>query len=222
MRKAVVSLSGGVDSAVTLAVALKEGYACTAVGFKYGSKHNRYENKAARAIAEAMSVPFHLLDLKKSFEGFSSSLMQASDENIPEGHYNDVSMKSTVVPSRNIIFASILSGFAWSIEAEQVWLGIHGGDHFIYPDCRPEFFEAMRKAVELGTDRKVTLTAPFLHCDKVDIVKRGFLLDVPFELTRTCYKQQRLACGKCGSCVERLEAFRQSGLKDPISYEKDK
>lgn len=221
MRKAVVSLSGGVDSAVTLAVALKDGYTCQGVGFRYGSKHNRYENKAAKAVAEAMGVPFHLLDLKKIFEGFPSSLMQASDEEIPEGHYEEDSMKSTVVPSRNIIFASILSGYAQSVGAEQVWLGIHAGDHFIYPDCRPEFFEAMSKAVELGTDMKVALVAPFLHNNKVDIVKRGFLLDVHFELTRTCYKAQKIACGKCGSCVERLEAFRESGLKDPISYEKD-
>jgi len=138
---------------------------------------------------------------------------------IPEGHYEDESMSRTVVPGRNIIFASILTGVAWSLGAEEVWLGIHQGDHAIYPDCRPEFYRAMNEAVTLGTDGKVVLKAPFLDTNKTGILRRGLFLNVPYGYTRTCYKEQEIACGKCGSCQERLEAFAECGLTDPVEYE---
>ena len=150
---------------------------------------------------------------------FKSALLKSDDEPIPEGHYQDDNMSKTVVPARNIIFSSILAGYAWSVEAKEVWIGIHAGDHFIYPDCRPEFYFAMKEAIMRGTNNKVNLIAPFLNKDKAEIVKRGIELKVPFEITRTCYTENELACGKCGSCVERLEAFALNGIADPIKYE---
>lgn len=218
MEKIIVSLSGGIDSAVTLALAIKQRYECSAGIFRYGSKHNFYESNAAVRIACHYKIPFQIIDLEKVMAGFKSNLMMNGGD-IPEGHYENENMNQTVVPARNIIFISILSGLAWSIEAEEVWLGIHGGDHAIYPDCRPEFYYAMKRAIETGTEEKIELVAPFLHQNKTYIVQKGIELKVPFEFTRTCYKDQELACGKCGSCIERLEAFSKNGMKDPIKYE---
>lgn len=218
MKKVIVSLSGGMDSAVTAALAINQGCDVSAVIFTYGSKHNQYENLAAKNFANHMGIGYQIINLENVFENFPSSLMKDNQIEIPEGHYAEESMKSTVVPGRNIIFLSILSGLAWSIEAEEIWLGIHAGDHPIYPDCRPEFFSAMSSAVHYGTDDRIRLVAPFLRLNKGDIVKTGLDLNVPFRLTRTCYKNQPVACGKCGSCVERLEAFEVNGVTDPIPY----
>lgn len=218
MKKIIISLSGGVDSAVTLAFALEQGCECLPVIFRYGSKHSRYESNAAVRIACHYKIPFRIIELTDVMKGFKSNLMMGGGE-IPEGHYGNENMNQTVVPARNIIFISILSGLAQSIGAEEVWLGVHGGDHSIYPDCRPEFYCAMRRAIQLGTDGKVDVLAPFLYTNKIHIVQKGIPLGVPFELTRTCYKEQKLACGKCGSCIERLEAFSKNGIIDPIQYE---
>ena len=217
MKKIIVSLSGGVDSAVSLAFALEQGHECHAVSFDYGSKHNYYENNAAIRIDRHYKISFRIINLEEVMDGFKSDLLKSGGE-IPEGHYEDASMSKTIVPARNIIFISILTGLAWSIKAEEIWLGIHAGDHAIYPDCRPEFYYAMKRAIEVGTDEMVELIAPFLYQGKNDIVKKGIELNVPFELTRTCYKDQELACGKCGSCVERLEAFSKNKRIDPIDY----
>lgn len=218
MVKSIVSLSGGMDSATVLAVALDQGREVEAVGFTYGSKHNKYENEAARLLADCFDVPFRLIDLAGITSHLQSNLLKSGGE-IPEGYYEAESMKQTVVPGRNLIFTSILAGIAWSIGAEEVWLGIHAGDHFIYPDCRPAFFTAMRDAVEQGTGKRVTLQAPFLHETKVEILQIGFNLELPYHLTRTCYKDQPVACGRCGACQERLTAFAALGADDPIEYE---
>jgi 7-cyano-7-deazaguanine synthase len=123
------------------------------------------------------------------------------------------------VPGRNIIFLSILAGIAWSREATEIGIGIHQGDHAIYPDCRQSFFKVMGQAIREGTDNRVSIVAPFLDTDKAGIVKWGFKHGVPFHLTRTCYKDQPVACGKCGSCCERREAFKLYNQEDPIQYE---
>lgn len=218
MKKIIVSLSGGVDSTVVLALAFSQGYDCSAVSFNYGSKHSHFENISASEIALHYNVPFQFISLGRIMKDFKSNLMIDGGD-IPEGNYENEGMSKTVVPARNIIFISILSGLAWSMGAEEVWIGIHGGDHAIYPDCRPEFYQAMKEAIRLGTDGKVELHAPFLTDSKTYIVQKGIELGVPFELTRTCYKEQELACGKCGSCVERLEAFFKNRFVDPIKYE---
>ena len=168
-------------------------------------------------LADHFNVPFRMIDWTGIAAGFTSNLLQNGGP-IPEGHYHAENMRQTVVPGRNLIFISILTGIAWSEGAGEIWLGIHAGDHFIYPDCRPEFFTAMRSAVEYGTDGKVTLVAPYLNVTKVEILKEGFQLGVPYALTRTCYTDRPIACGKCGADQERLEAFAAHGCKDPIPY----
>jgi 7-cyano-7-deazaguanine synthase len=218
MSRVIISLSGGLDSTTALALAKSQEHEIQTVGFKYGSKHNVFENKAAREIAARYQVPFRLIDFSPAVQGFKSNLM-ADGGAIPEGHYEAANMSQTVVPGRNIIFSSILAGLAWSLEFDEIWLGIHQGDHTIYPDCRPSFFIAMRKAIEEGTDGRVTMKAPFLDTNKAGIVKQGLVLKVPYELTRTCYKAQSYACGKCGACCERLESFKLNGVEDPIAYE---
>jgi 7-cyano-7-deazaguanine synthase len=220
-QKAVVAVSGGMDSATVLGMALAEGQVVYPVGFSYPSKHNRYEQRAASNILRhygMLPADLYQFNLTGIFEGFKSALLD-KDQQVPEGHYEAENMRQTVVPGRNIIFASILAGYAWSIGADSVWLGIHAGDHFIYPDCRPDFFSAMNAAVLTGTDGNVVLHAPFLSETKKEILRWGFDHRVPYHLTRTCYKDQPIACGRCGSCQERLAAFAAFGVEDPIEYE---
>lgn len=213
----IMALSGGLDSSTMLAHLLAQGHSVECFGFCYGSKHNQYENKSAQKVADYYKVAYTLIDLSPIMSGFRSNLMKGGGD-IPEGHYTDETMSSTVVPGRNIIFLSILSGLAWSKEASKIAIGIHQGDHAIYEDCRTEFYKAMDSAIYLGTGGRVEIVAPFDRLDKIGIVTRGMELEVPYALTRTCYKDQLFACGRCGSCVERLEAFKENGIKDPIVY----
>lgn len=216
-QKAIVSLSGGMDSTTVLAWCLAQGYEVEAIGFFYGSKHNPHENKRAKSIADFYKVNFTLIDITSVFYGMSSALLQSGGD-IPEGHYQDSNMSQTVVPGRNIIFMSILAGIAWSKEAGFIGVGIHQGDHAIYADCRVEFHKAMDTALYLGTDRRVQLLAPFLHTDKTGILQWGIPNGVPYILTRTCYTGNEYSCGLCGACRERLEAFRNVNQHDPIDY----
>lgn len=216
--KAIVSLSGGVDSATLLAKALDEKREVLAVTFLYGSKHNGWEAFAAARLIERYNVLRLVVNLADAFRHTESALM-AGPEPIPEGYYQAESMRRTVVPGRNMIFASVLAGIAMSRGYDEVWMGMHAGDHYIYPDCRHPFVSAMDQAVQRGTDDKVRLRAPFLYADKKDIVMVGLGLKVPYHLTRTCYTSDAVACGKCGACVERREAFALNGVDDPIEYE---
>lgn len=216
--KAVLALSGGLDSSTLLAYCLDEHHSVLAVGFDYGSKHSQYELGAAEMVADAYHVEFRRVSLTSFMSLFRSNLLIGQGD-IPEGHYEAASMSQTVVPARNIIFASILAGLAWSENAQEVWLGIHAGDHAIYPDCRPQFFGSMSNAIHHGTDQKIKLQAPFLRETKDKIVALGLKLHVPYYITRTCYKQQQIACGKCGSCQERLAAFKANNDEDPLEYE---
>ena len=145
--------------------------------------------------------------------------MLLSGGDIPEGHYNDASMSRTVVPGRNIIFASILAGYAWSKDCDKIALGVHLGDHVNYPDCRREFVKSLDTTIYLGTGDKVEVVAPFGKMTKIDICRVGLALDVPYDLSRTCYKDQERSCGKCGACTERLEAFALNNAVDPIKYQ---
>lgn len=218
--KAVMALSGGMDSSTVLAWLLAQGAEVKCLNFMYGSKHNLYEQKAAEAIAAHYGVEYQTLDLTVAFSAMKSNLLKDGGD-IPEGHYSDKSMSLTVVPGRNTIFASIMCGIAESIEAKVVALGIHQGDHAIYPDCRKEYFFAMKSAIYLASDNKVELIAPFLDTDKIGILAFGFEAGTPYQFTRTCYKDQVVSCGKCGSCNERIEAFATHGVKDPVEYESD-
>ena len=217
-QKVLVSLSGGMDSATLLGIACQNYEDVEAVGFTYGSKHNEWENECAIQLANYYQVPFDLIDLSEVMKGFKSNLLKSGGE-IPEGHYEHESMALTVVPARNMIFLSILSGLAVSRDIRQIWIGVHKGDHPVYADCRPEFINHMRRAMHEGTDGKVDLYAPFVCIDKKGILQQGLKIGVPYKITRTCYKDQPLACGKCGSCTERLEAFAFNKTPDPVEYE---
>lgn len=217
--KTIVSLSGGMDSATVLGWLKAEGHQVFAVSFDYGSKHNPFELPCAQKLALHYGVSHTIINLQAVMADFKSNLL-ATGGDIPEGHYTDKSMSVTVVPCRNLIMLSIIAGLAESNDCDGVALGIHQGDHAIYPDCRKEFFASVFETIMLATDGKVNkVHAPFLDTDKEGILKWGFEHKVPYQITRTCYKAQELSCGKCGSCVERLEAFANIGVKDPVAYE---
>jgi 7-cyano-7-deazaguanine synthase len=225
MLRHIVALSGGMDSATLLGQVLAEQCfesethrEVLCVNFNYGSKHGAYEQDAAQKVADHYKVQVITEDFTHIFARFKSNLLKSGGE-IPEGHYTDVSMTQTVVPGRNIIFLSYLAGLAWSLEVREIWIGVHQGDHAIYPDCRPEFFYPMRSAIGVGTEYRVSLRAPLLLSNKSQILEQGLKLKVPYQLTRSCYCDSQLACGRCGACTERLEAFAQNGVTDPITYQ---
>ena len=224
-KKLVIGLSGGMDSATLLGILLEQGAEVHCCIFYYGSKHNKYENKAAKDIIkfyqnQNMPVFDYKINISKVMELFKSNLLLSGGE-IPEGHYAEDVMKQTVVPGRNLIFSSIMAGLAESIGAQAVGLGVHSGDHHIYPDCREDFIMSLDSTVLLSSDKAVKIHTPLLFDDKTSILKKGYKCDppVPYHLTRTCYKDQVLSCGKCGACSERLEAFQNIGILDPIKYE---
>jgi len=224
-KKTVLALSGGLDSSTLLFFLLNHGYEVHTCTFYYGSKHGVYENRAAESIIDyyinkGFNIIPHTIDLQAAFISIESNLMKSGGA-IPSGHYESTSMKKTVVPGRNLIFASIMAGIAESVGANFITLGSHAGDHFIYPDCRPEFNIALKEVIEESTDRKVSVQIPFQNWTKKDIIEYGIHNKVPYELTRTCYKDQQNSCGQCGSCVERKEAFELLNLIDPITYEKN-
>lgn len=218
----VVCLSGGMDSATLFHLALQSQRKVFPVFFQYGSKHNEFELPCAEKLCEyfgmASGVELCVIDLRPVMQHFRSDLLLHGGE-IPEGHYTDASMTRTVVPGRNMIFGAILAGYAQSVGASEVWMGVHAGDHAIYPDCRPQFVEAMDIAIGAATDHLVSLRAPFLMIDKGSILRLGLALGTPYWMTRTCYKHQLKACGRCGACVERLGAFEECGATDPLVYD---
>lgn len=224
-KKIVVGLSGGMDSSTLLGFLLNEGHEVHACLFTYGAKHNKYENEAAEKVGDyyKRNYPGKLIVYRFDFSSltsqFKSNLLLGGGD-IPEGHYNDENMRKTVVPGRNLIFSSIMAGLAESLGAGYVALGVHAGDHHIYPDCRMEFTKSLDTTLFLSSDRQVELKTPFERFTKRDILTLGYSLpvDVPYYYTRTCYKDQYYSCGKCGSCQERLEAFRLIGKDDPIEY----
>jgi 7-cyano-7-deazaguanine synthase len=216
--KTLVVFSGGMDSAVVLAHAKQMGLQCCAVHFQYGAKHNERELSAAQAIARYYDVHLTVVHLPFINELFKSDLLQSGGD-IPDGHYQELSMRRTVVPFRNGIMLAIAAGLAESLEIQSLMLGNHAGDHVIYPDCRTAFTEALSHAIQLGTYTQTHLVTPFVKWTKIDIAKRGYELGVPFELTWSCYKGREKHCGRCGTCNERIEAFQKAEIKDPTIYE---
>lgn len=219
MTSALVSLSGGMDSTTILAMALKTMKKVEAVGFNYGAKHNKWENEAAVKIARHYNILYKVIDLSHFMSEFKSDLLLSGGD-IPEGHYKIENMQSTVVPARNLIFASILAGIAASRSINSIWLGVHVGYNFSYPDCCPPFISSLRTTIQeaLG-DNQFEVVAPLLHGNKGDAITKAVELAIPFHLTRTCYKDQSIACGRCGTCQDRLKAFKFIGKEDPIEYE---
>lgn len=221
MKKAVAIVSGGLDS-VTLAHHLADqGYSLHLLSFDYGQRHKK-ELDFARQCAERLNAGHDIVDLSGFTRLIGGSALTDEAIEVPEGHYAAPNMAITVVPNRNAIMLALAYGAAVAQNAAVVAIGVHGGDHFVYPDCRPDFiaaFAAMQKHAVAGFgDPNLDLYAPFLHTDKTGIVREGARLGVPFEDTWSCYKGEALHCGKCGTCVERKESFELAGVPDPTVY----
>ena len=215
-KKAVVLLSGGMDSTTLVYDVKVIGYEVYPVSFYYGQKHEK-EVDAASKTCRKLGLPHRILDVGVLGEVAPSALTR-NEEKIPEGHYQEESMKLTVVPNRNMVLLALATSYAIGIGAETVWYGAHGGDHAIYPDCRSAFVEVMVRAMALCDWSIIELKVPYLLWDKERILRRGLELGVDYSLTWTCYLGEELACGKCGSCVERMGAFEKVGIRDLIKY----
>ena len=216
MKDSIIIVSGGMDS-VTLLYDFKDRIAL-GISFDYGSNHNAKEIPFARWHCEQLGIEHITIDLAFMPQYFKSSLLEGSDA-IPEGHYADENMKSTVVPFRNGIMLSIAAGIAESRGLKYVMMANHGGDHTIYPDCRAEFVEAMSEATKAGTFPGIEILAPYTNITKADIARKGKELGIDYSKTWSCYKGEDVHCGKCGTCVERKEALRDAGIEDTTIYE---
>lgn len=216
MKDSVIVVSGGMDS-TTLLYDKKEEIAL-AVTFDYGSKHNAREIAWAKVHCGRLGIRHIVIKLDFMQKYFTSSLLEGGDE-IPEGHYADENMKSTVVPFRNGIMLSVAAGIAESNGLKKILIANHGGDHTIYPDCRPEFIGAMDRAIANGTYEDVRIDAPYTNITKADIAKIGKRLGIDYSETWSCYKGGERHCGKCGTCIERKEAMALAGIDDRTEYE---
>lgn len=216
MKDSIIIVSGGLDS-ITLLYDKAETIAL-AISFDYGQNHSKKELPYAEYHCQKLGIPHITIPLTFMHQYFKSSLLEGA-EAIPEGHYEEENMKSTVVPFRNGIMLAIATGIAESHELKRVYIANHGGDHTIYPDCRPEFIDAMDKATSAGTFVDVRVEAPYTNISKADIVRRGDALGIDYAKTWSCYKGSETHCGKCGTCVERKEAFADAGVEDPTEYE---
>jgi 7-cyano-7-deazaguanine synthase len=216
-KKVVVLLSGGMDSVTALYQAAKDYEVVATLSFHYGSKHNDKELPMAKWHADKLGVSHLVIPLAFIGEQFASDLLAKGGE-IPKGHYEEQTMKKTVVPFRNGIMLSIAGGLAESKEAEGLVIAAHAGDHAIYPDCREDFMKAMADAIRLGTYAEVEVLRPFIAMTKADIAQRGADIGVDYAQTWSCYVGGDNHCGECGTCVERREAFMLSGVPDPTLY----
>lgn len=216
MKNSVIIVSGGMDS-ITLLYDRKDEIAL-GISFDYGSNHNAREIPFAKMHCERLGIRHITINLDFMHQYFKSSLLDGA-EAIPEGHYADENMKSTVVPFRNGIMLSIAIGIAESNNLDQVLIANHGGDHTIYPDCRPEFISAIDSAATAGTFNKTRVIAPYTNITKGEIASIGKRLGIDYTETWSCYKGGEKHCGKCGTCVERKEALAEAGIDDHTVYE---
>jgi 7-cyano-7-deazaguanine synthase len=217
-EKALLVLSGGMDSAVLLKYLLRRKLEVYTLTFDYGSRHNAKEIPMACELCKLHGLKSQVIQLPFIRELFDSALLQGGKE-IPQGEYNSENIKDTVVPFRNGIFLSIAAGFAESNDIGLVLIASHAGDHAVYPDCRPIFTDAFSRASELGTYRQVRILAPFTNLDKREIADLGRELSLDFSRTWTCYQGGDEHCGLCASCRERKYALRQSEGLDPTRYQ---
>lgn len=242
MKKAVISLSGGLDSTCLLMYLLSNQYEVKAYSFEYGQKHDieltKVKNNIEMLQSKGFPVSHQIIDLTDCFSDSVSSLHKGGDD-IPEGHYADENMKSTVVENRNVIFSAIIYGkaLAWANKTNSkvvITQGLHSGDHSIYPDCRPESRAAAEHLYKISNwgSENVDFVAPFIEIDKSEVLKKGIesmkslgfddeTIEFVLRNTHTCYNpdSEGRSCGKCGSCTERLESFEKNGMIDPITYQ---
>lgn len=215
--RTVLVYSGGLDSTVLLGHLLAEGREVHTLTVNYGQRHAR-EIESARAVCAHYGVEHRVADLRALGPIFGHNSLTDTTMSVAEGHYEEESMKTTVVPNRNMILLAVAAARAIALQADTLAYAAHGGDHAIYPDCRPEFADAMDAAIRLADWHKVALERPMVSWTKADIVRRGAALGVPMHLTWSCYKGGDAHCGKCGTCVERREAFALAGVPDPTAY----
>ncbi len=216
-QKVVVIFSGGMDSFTVLNKVVREGFEVYALSFNYGQRHSKELVYAAKACQD-LGVHHKVVDISAINELIGGSSL-TSDIEVPEGHYEQESMKQTVVPNRNMILLSMAVGYAVSLEASKVYYGAHSGDHAIYPDCRPEFVHRMNHVCEIANYEPVEIACPYLNVTKIDILTDGLKMGLDYSKTWTCYNGREKACGKCGACQERLEAFALNQATDPLEYE---
>jgi len=211
--KTIISLSGGMDSVTLLHKLVKEGREVKAISFNYGQVHVK-ELEMAKHQCELLGVEHTEIDVTFLKDLLPSSLTGA--EEVPQGHYEDESMKKTVVPFRNTILAAITLGYASGLKYDSIALGVHAGDHAIYPDCRPEFIDALREVAKLGDYNPVEIYTPFIDVTKVEILKEGLELGVDYAKTWTSYSSGDVPDFKTGSSVERTQAFIANEVADPL------
>ena len=216
MKDSVIVVSGGMDS-VTLLYEKKDEIAL-GISFDYGSNHNHNELPLAALHCQRLGIAHVVIPLGFMYQYFKSSLLE-SGESIPDGSYDEENMKSTVVPFRNGVMLAVAAGIAESNGLTKVLIANHGGDHIIYPDCRPEFIAAMDAAVEAGTFARVRVVAPYTNISKAEIARRGRALSIDYAETWSCYKGGHVHCGTCGTCVERKAALREAGIEDNTPYQ---
>lgn len=214
---AVVVYSGGMDSYTVLHKALQSHAQIAAVSFNYGQRHSK-ELDVAASVCSTLGIEHKVVDVTSINQLLAGSAL-TSDIDVPEGHYEEPSMQQTVVPNRNMILLSLAVGYAVSIGAEKVYYGAHSGDHAIYPDCRPEFVEKMNAVCQIANYQAVEIATPYLYESKTAILTDGLAMGLDYSNTWTCYNGRERACGKCGACQERLEAFRDNNAVDPLNYE---
>ena len=216
-EKVVVIYSGGMDSFTVLNRALRDGKEVYALSFNYGQRHVK-ELICASNVCKQLNVNHKIIDISSINQLLAGSSL-TDNIDIPEGHYEAQNMLSTVVPNRNMILLSLAVGYAVSVHASQVYYGAHSGDHAIYPDCRPEFVKKMHDVCQIANYDPVDIFSPYLNVNKTAILADGLAMGLDYSHTWTCYNGREKACGKCGACQERLEAFCDNQTVDPIPYE---
>jgi len=222
MKKAVVLLSGGLDSATCLAVASEQGFSCNALSFNYGQRHG-VELGAARAVAKSFGVPNHVV-MDINLRQWGGSALTSDDIAVPKDSLQE-GIPCTYVPARNIIFLSFALGWAETLGAKDIFIGVNSLDYSGYPDCRPEFIAAFTECARLGTKAGVEghpfrIITPLQYLSKAEIIRLGSKLGVDYSLTKSCYdpSPEGLACGKCDSCLLRSKGFQEAGVEDPTQY----
>ena len=216
MKDSIIILSGGLDS-TTMLYDYADNIAL-ALSFDYGSNHNKNELAFAAYHCNQLGIEHIIIPLEFIHQYFHSSLLSGA-EAIPEGQYDEESMRSTVVPFRNGIMLAIAAGMAEDRRLARILMANHSGDHAIYPDCRPEFVQALAAAVQAGTYNGVELFTPYTHWTKTDIARRGKELGIDYSKTWSCYKGGEKHCGKCGTCTERRQALQEAGIIDTTEYD---
>ena len=216
--KALVLFSGGLDSTVLATQMKQETTETRLLSIDYGQRHAK-ELDHSQKVADHLGLAHEILKLPQLGQILGGSSLTDKSITLPEGHYAEESMKSTVVPNRNMILLALAGGHALSIGFDTIDYAAHAGDHTIYPDCRPEFADAMNKALGLADWNDLNLHRPYVEMTKSDLVSLGEELNAPLQLTWSCYAGGEIHCGKCGTCVERKEAFALANIPDPTKYE---